>query len=145
MHKGNNFQLYTPQPKNDVESNGKGFLWPFGLFLYDHCALQCLVTRHCLFDWLFLCLSFTSPTNSSLMFDIKCLKKLTDLFYYTSIFSRHRWVMCHRTVLGTSFRCRDHWILNHCLVLLLIISFTCGFVLLFDVFQTYMFIQSTVI
>ena len=35
----NNLRLEIAQPEDDVESNGKGVLCPFGLFFYEHGAL----------------------------------------------------------------------------------------------------------
>ena len=32
--------MEVAQPEYDVGYNGKGLLWPFDLFLYDHGALQ---------------------------------------------------------------------------------------------------------
>ena len=95
---------------------------------------------YCLMLWL----SCNKHPNISFMFDIKCLCKFTEWFSCPAIFSRHIWVRCHRTVVRTYFRCLYHYWFNHCILMLLILTFTCVLVWLIDGLQTYMFIQSTV-
>ena len=79
------------------------------------------------FDCLTILLRCTKPMNSRLIFDIQCLCKLKDLFSCTRVFSRHRWVRCHRTFISPSFSCWENFCFDHFLVLVFIIAFTCGF------------------